>query len=306
VFDVAGVGTNSVDDVLHLPVPTAELLESGKARITDREAICGGQTATMAAACAALGLRTRYVGAYGSDENGSRAKAALRYLGVDLSLCVDCEAPNRSAVIVVDAEGRRTVFWHRADALKLTREQLHPEFLNAAVVEVDDDDPELALHAARLARAAGRMVTSDLEHPSNTVEELIATVTHPILEQHLPTRLTGETDPERALRKLRRLNPGLLCMTRAEEGSVALDGDRFYTSPAFPIRLTDNTGAGDIFRAGYVYGLLKKWSVPEILRFANAAAAISCTRLGAIPSVPALEEVTEFLRGAPALQRRHS
>ena len=73
----------------------------------------------------------------------------------------------------------------------------------------------------------------------------------------MPTRLTGETDAERALRKLRRLNPGLLCMTRAEEGSVAFDGDRCYASPAFPIQLTDNTGAGDVFRGALIYSLLR-------------------------------------------------
>jgi sulfofructose kinase len=296
VFDVVGVGTNSVDEVLQLPVLMAELLASGKARIAERHDFCGGQTATMTAACAALGLRTRYVGAYGSDDNGRRARAALSRLDVDLSLSVECDAPNRGAVIVLDANGRRTVLWHRAETLKLAPERLDLRFLDAQIVHVDDDDPDLALHAARLARDAGKVVTSDIEHPSDTVEELIATVTCPIFEQQLPTRLTGETDPERALRKLRRLNPGVSCITLAEEGAAALEGHRFYASPAFRVDVVDNTGAGDVFRAGFVYGLLQKWAVPEILRFANAAAAISCTRLGAIPSVPSLPEIIECLK----------
>ena len=295
MFDVVGVGTNSVDEVLQLSVLMPELLEIGKARVAQRHIVCGGQTATMAAASAALGLRTRYVGAYGSDENGKRVQAALGQHHVDVSLAIECDAPNRTAVIVVDAAGRRTVFWHRADALKLTPDRFDARVFDARLVHVDDDDPELALHAARGARRAGRLVTTDIEHPSDTVEELIATATHPIFEQHLPVRLTGETDPERALRKLRRLNPGVLCMTLAEEGAVALEGDRFYTSPAFPVEVVDNTGAGDVFRAGFAYGLLHEWPVPQILRFANAAAAISCTRLGALPSVPCLPEVTARL-----------
>ena len=84
-------------------------------------------------------------------------------------------------------------------------------------------------------------------------------------------------------------------MTRAEQGSVALDGDAFYTVPAFSVKTVDGTGAGDVFRAGFIYGLLKKWTVPDMLRFANAAAALSCTRLGAIPSVPTLDEVEGLL-----------
>ena len=80
-------------------------------------------------------------------------------------------------------------------------------------------------------------------------------------------------------------------MTLGDQGAVALEGDRFHVAPAFKVNVVDNTGAGDVFRAAFIYGFLQRWSVPEQLRFANAAAAVSCTRLGAIPSVPALDEV---------------
>jgi sugar/nucleoside kinase (ribokinase family) len=124
---------------------------------------------------------------------------------------------------------------------------------------------------------------------------LISSVTYPILEQRLPATLTGESDPERALRKLRRLNPHLLCMTMGEQGAVALEGDRFHVAPAIKVKMVDDTGAGDVFRAGFIYGLLQGWTVPEMLHFANTAAGVSCTRLGAIPSVPTLAEVDELL-----------
>ncbi len=127
------------------------------------------------------------------------------------------------------------------------------------------------------------------------MEQLIAAVTFPIFEQKLPTRITGEQDPERALRKLRRLNDGLLVMTRGDEGSVALDGDTFHVAPAFRVKVVDATGAGDAFRAGFIYGVLQKSNVPDRLRFANAAGALSCTKLGAIASVPTLSEVQKLL-----------
>ena len=120
-------------------------------------------------------------------------------------------------------------------------------------------------------------------------------MTFPIFEQRLAGQLTGEHDPERALRKLRRLNTGTMVITLAEEGAVALERDTFYAAPAFKVKVVDATGAGDVFRAGFIYGLLQKWKVPEILRFANATAGVSCTRLGAIPSVPKLAEVNALL-----------
>ena len=295
MLDVVGVGTNSVDEVLQLPGEAVTVLASGKVRVSDRRFLCGGQTATVMAACAALGLRSGYLGAFGSDEHGRVMRNALKSCGVDVRGSIECDAPNRGAVILVDPQGTRTVLWHRSDRLKVPFKELRVSALQGHVVHVDDDDPELALHAATLARAAGTVVTSDLEHVSDRAEQLIASVTFPIFEQDLPGRLTGERDAERALRKLRRLNEGLLVMTRGEAGSVALEGDTFHVAPAFNVKVVDGTGAGDVFRAGFIYGLLQKRSVPELLRFANAAAAVSCTRLGAIPSAPTLDEVQALL-----------
>ena len=52
----------------------------------------------------------------------------------------------------------------------------------------------------------------------------------------------------------------------------------------------DTTGAGDVFRAAFIYGLLKGLPPRDMLRFANAAAAVSCTRAGAMASVPTTDE----------------
>lgn len=295
MLDVIGVGTNSVDEVLQLPVSFEAVPAGGKVRIGDRQFMCGGQTATVMAACAALGLRPGYVGAFGSDEHGQLIRDTLAQLDVDIRGSIECDTPNRGAVILVDPQGNRTVLWHQSSGLKVPFGNLQTLTMRARIVHVDDDDPDLALHAAEAARLHDIRVTSDLEHPSDSVERLIAAVTYPIFEQNLPATLTGERDPERALRKLRRLNDGLLVMTRGAEGSVALDGDEFHTAPAFAVNVVDATGAGDVFRAGFIYGLLQKWGVAEMLRFANATAAVSCTRLGAIPSVPKLCEVQEFL-----------
>jgi sugar/nucleoside kinase (ribokinase family) len=295
MFDVIGVGTNSVDEVLQLPAEIAGIPAGGKMRVSERRFMCGGQTATVTAACAALGLRSAYMGAFGSDEHGRFIRNELKSCGVDVRQSIECDAPNRGAVILVDPHGTRTVLWHRSERLKLPFEKLRASAVQAAVVHIDDDDPEIAVHAASVARASGAAVTSDLEHLSEHAETLIASVTYPIFEQNLPARITGERDPERALRKLRRLNAGLLVMTRAEQGSVALDGDTFHVAPAFTVKVVDGTGAGDVFRAAFIYSLLQKWPVPEMLRFANAAAALSCTKPGAIPSVPTLEEVSALL-----------
>jgi sulfofructose kinase len=295
--DVTGVGANSIDLVLRIPTEIQSLAESGKVRIDGRQWFCGGQTATTVSACAALGLRARYIGAFGSDDDGKRLRAELARRGVDVVDAVDGDGVNPGAVIVVDVTGRRTVIWERDDRLGLTPDDIpHDVLKDSRIIHVDDVDRPAALHACVIARRFGIPVTSDIEQVTEGVEELVRGVTYPIFDHNAPAILTGESDPERALRKIRRMNPGLLCMTLGENGAVALDGDRFHCAPVEAVTTVDTTGAGDVFRAGFIYGLLQGWGVPELLRFANAAAAISCTRAGAIASVPSLHEVQDRLK----------
>ncbi|MCM3881534.1 MAG: PfkB family carbohydrate kinase [Vicinamibacterales bacterium] len=295
MLDVVGVGTNSLDDVVVTRSGLLDVISSGKARVDLRQTFSGGQTATAMCACSAWGLKAAYIGVFGSDENGTMVRRDLETRGVSTGDAVVADSPNRTAVIVIDGSGDRTVLWHRSERLSLPPARLDAGVLRARIVHVDDDDPAAALRAASIARQTQTPVTSDIEHVGDRTEELIAGVTYPIFNEHLPIAMTGESDPERALRKLRRLNPGVLCVTLGERGAAALEGDRFHLARAFSVDVADNTGAGDLFRAGFIYGLLNGWSVPDILRFSNAAAAACCRKLGAIPSVPTLDEVRGLL-----------
>ena len=117
------------------------------------------------------------------------------------------------------------------------------------------------------------------------------TIRYSRVTSSVPQALTGEADVERALRALRRHHDGLLCVTRGARGAVLLDGDDLHQVQACVVDVVDTTGAGDVFRGAFIYALLNGDAPADILRFANAAAAISCTREGAIGSVPTLKEV---------------
>jgi sugar/nucleoside kinase (ribokinase family) len=82
----------------------------------------------------------------------------------------------------------------------------------------------------------------------------------------------------------------MLCVTLGARGAMLLDGDRLHHEPAFSVAVSDTTGAGDVFRGAFIAAFLRGDPPEDILRFANAAAAISCTRLGAINGVPTLSE----------------
>jgi sugar/nucleoside kinase (ribokinase family) len=149
---------------------------------------------------------------------------------------------------------------------------------------------ETAIEAARLAGRLGIPVTSDLDRMTGRTEELVLAVSCAIFADGLPEQLTGERDHERALRRIRRKHAGLLAVTLGRDGAVALDGDRFLHSPGFAVEAVDTTGSGDVFRAGFIVGLLNGWTLDRTLRLANAAAALSCTRFGAMTGIPAFDE----------------
>jgi sugar/nucleoside kinase (ribokinase family) len=132
---------------------------------------------------------------------------------------------------------------------------------------------------------------------TDRTKDLIAAVSVPIFAQHLLPAITGESDPESALRTIRRSHDGLLCVTLGAQGAMLLKGDQLIVEPAMTVKAVDTTGAGDVFRAGIIYGILNDMEPREMLRFANAAAAISCTQRGAIAAVPARADVDRVLSG---------
>jgi sugar/nucleoside kinase (ribokinase family) len=85
-------------------------------------------------------------------------------------------------------------------------------------------------------------------------------------------------------------------VTLGVDGAMLLAGDRLHHVAALPVDVIDTTGAGDVFRAAFIHALLQSQSPAEILKFAAAAAALSCSRDGAMTSVPALSEVQRALR----------
>lgn len=296
-WDVVGIGENSVDFVNILPSYPQPHGPSAKMRIRERRVFCGGQMATAMCACASLGLRAKYVGVTGNDDNGRRIRAELQSRHVEISDVVVRDADNRFAVILVDeTTGDRMVLWDRDDRLRLQESELPVDALaSATVVHVDDVDDEVAIRAAGLARAAGAWVTSDIDRLTPRTEQLAASVTHAIFAEHVPKHLSGIDDMERALRKLRRTFDNVLVVTLGEHGAMALEGDTFHHEPAFQVAAVDTTGAGDVFRGGFIYALVNGLPIDEALRTGNAAAAVACTRLGALNGVPTLAEVRELM-----------
>jgi sugar/nucleoside kinase (ribokinase family) len=271
---------------------------AAKLRIAHRTISCGGQTATTLCACAAMGLATRYIGTTGSDDNGQIMRDALMERGVDIGQSLESDGDNAFAVILLDEQGERVVLWDRPLGLDLAPGDIDSSVIcDTRLLHVDDVDLDTSIRAALMAREEGLPVTSDIERVDARTDELVAAVTIPIFAEHALEPLTGERDFERALRKLRQRHAGMLCVTLGARGAMLLDGDQLHQVPAYPMPILDTTGAGDVFRGAFIVALLRGDAPEDVLRFANAAAAICCTRMGAIAGIPTSAETQALARG---------
>ncbi len=295
-WDVIGVGASCLDTVCRLPVFPRPDSAYSKVRMHGQERLCGGQTATALATCARLGLRVKYVGAVGDDDEGRRIQRELGGRGIDVASVVALDIPTATATILIDDSGERLVLWHRDPRLCVPPERLPvDEIRHARLVHVDDVDQGAAVAAATTARDAGVPVTCDIDHVTPRTQDLLALVSDPVFAEQVPLDLTGHADQGDALRALWDTYRVPVVVTLGDRGALAFDGRDMTAVPAFRIDPVDTTGAGDVFRAGFVYGLLQGWPLPQRMRFANACAAVSCTRLGAIGGAPSLADAQALL-----------
>jgi sugar/nucleoside kinase (ribokinase family) len=294
-FDVVGMGLNSVDFLTAIPqFPTP----NSKMRIRQFSKQGGGQVATAMVALARWGIKTKYIGKIGEDELGSFSLHSIRREGVDVSsVTIEPEAINQFAVILVDGiSGERTILWDRDERLMYREGELRKEEIcSGKILHLDGHDIQAAIQCARWAKEEGIPTVIDIDKVEPLTGELIKEIDFVITSSRFPKLLTELPDQEKAFLGLRKYTNGFLCATLGEEGAMALvDGEIIY-SKGFPTKAVDTTGAGDVFHAGFIYGLLRNWEVGEILRFANGVASIKCRDLGGRRGIPALKEVFKFL-----------
>jgi sulfofructose kinase len=294
LVDVIGFGEGSIDHV-HVVAELPGAARS-KARILSSYTAYGGQVATTMAACASLGMEAVHLGPVGNDGEAEALLQELSGRGVNVTRVIRRNAPTRFAILFVqESTGERFVWWARQDGLDVRPDELdRTHVAGARVVHLDATDPAAALRLAELASAAGALVTTDVDSASTETVRLLNAATVPIVAEHVPHEIAGEADLATALRRIRQPHQRTVCVTLGERGSAALDGDALVHVPAVPVHAVDTTGAGDVFRAGFIYGLVQAWPIRRILEFANTAAAVACTRFGAIQSIPTLMEVREF------------
>lgn len=298
-FDALGFGTNAVDFLVQVPLYPDY---ASKIELTDYVQLAGGEIATAMAGLTRLGLNTMYVGRFGDDAAGDFGIRTLKEEGVDVSLAEQITgATTQIAFIIIDERtGERTVIWKRDKKLAYRSDEAPVERVGEAkVLHVFPHDVDACIALAREAKAKGTIVSIDLDNDFGKLDELLPLVDILITSSDFPSRIFGIEDKHEALRALQeRFGPAVAGMTLGDNGSLMLCEGSFIETDGFavPGGCKDTTGAGDSFRAGFLYGVLTGASVEESARMANGVAALKCRAIGARTSLPTKTELHDLLK----------
>lgn len=295
---VAGLGQCSFDNLFYIdsfPEPDT------KKEIINWTTAGGGPVATALAGLSRLGVKCSFHGIRGDDEAGVKIAESLSKEGIDISgLLTRRQSCSQVAFIAVEqGSGRRTIFWKRPSAGPLKPNELPGNFLdNKDFLLIDGLMSEASFNAVGNAREKNVPVMLDAGRVREGMIELAHLCDYVVASEEFAREIAGKNrafDPEKAVRHINTFGARASTITLGDRGSITMTGNEIFRTPAFRVEVVDTTGAGDVFHGGYIFGLLKKWDIKDVVRFASAFAALKCRRHGGRMGIPTLRETENFL-----------
>lgn len=268
----------------------------GYAEIDDVRHMTGGEATNSSIVLAGLGVRVKLNGNWlGATDAGRRTKSLLDGYGIDTSslpLTPDYEGARE---VVFAADGTRTIFGTYGELLE-SRKWNRPaekDILAARVICLDPFFGEASARVAAIAGGAGiPVVTVDCVHDDALIGKVSAVV---VSGSYLHWKYAGEQLDE-VFQKYLEAASGLVVFTFGDRRLwYGRKGEPAKSFEPYAVDAVDTAGAGDAFRAGVAYGLLRGWEQDRTIDFSAALAAVVCTRSPGVLNSPRLDEVLEFM-----------
>ncbi|KKC26401.1 adenosine kinase [Sphingomonas sp. SRS2] len=318
-LDVVGIGNAIIDLLAHsedafldqhklakgamtlIDEPTAERLYTAMGPVTRAS---GGSAGNTIAGLGSLGAACGYIGKLRDDELGDAYRHDLLAAGVRFTTAMATEGPATArCIIFVTSDGERTMNTYLGACVNLTADDIDETLVASAKITYlegylyDDPQAKAAFHrAADIAHAAGRKVALSLSdsfcverHRDDFLDLVANRIDILFANDSEVASLFPDTGLDAALDRLSAM-VDLAAVTLGSEGSIVVRGGERIKSPAAKVeRVVDTTGAGDLYAAGFLYGLTNELPLAECARIAGLAAAEVISHFGARPETPLRE-----------------
>ncbi|PTR23821.1 ribokinase [Pseudomonas sp. GV085] len=266
--------------------------------------VSGGKGANQAVAAARLGAQVSMIGCVGSDAYGEALRGALLAEQIDCQAVSTVDGSSGVALIVVDDSSQNTIVIVPGANGALTTEAIDrfESVIHAAdvlICQLEVPDASVG-HALKRGRELGKTVILNPAPASRPLpSDWYASIDYLIPNESEASALSGLSvdsldTAQAAATRLIALGAGKVIITLGAQGSLFADGQRFEHFPAPVVKAVDTTAAGDTFVGGFAAALAAGQDEVSAIRFGQVAAALSVTRAGAQPSIPALSDVQAF------------
>lgn len=291
----------------------------------------GGAPANVLAMVSRLGGKTAFIGKVGRDAFGTFLRSVLAERGIDVSgLRFDETAHTTLAFVHLNERGDRSFSFFRdpgADQM-LTVKELPLELLDncrvfhfGSVSLTHEPSRGATLFAAEYAKKQGKLISFDPNYRAmlwDSEEKALEQIKQGIaiadilkVSEEEAQLITGDADPAGASQKLLNMGPAFVLVSLGELGAYYRNHACSGHVPAYTVHAVDTTGAGDAFAGAFLWNVrdmmreelafMSPVQAQEIVRFANAAGALTTTGSGAIPAMPGLKEIRACISGKGVL-----
>lgn len=312
-YDVIGIGNAIVDIIGRCDEEFLARHDAlkGNMRLVDAESVAsiyddmgpgveisGGSAANTLVGVASFGGRAAFIGKVADDDFGKVFAHDIRAAGVDFaSAPVGGQAPTSRCLILVTPDGERTMNTYLGISTDLDQGEVDPDAIRASgIVYLEGylfDRPEAKAafrQAVEIARSAGRKVALTLsdgfcvDRHRSEFRDLIRDGVDILLANEDEITSLYETDDFEDAAQRAASDTNLAALTRSAKGSVIIAQGERIEIPVHPIeRLVDSTGAGDLYAAGFLYGIATGKDLATAGRLGSLAAAEVISHVGARP-----------------------
>jgi len=299
---VVVVGSSNIDLVMKM----ARLPKVGET-VTDAAFVqaFGGKGANQAVGAARAGGEVAFVGCVGAHAYGAQVLHNLKADGIATRFVfVEAGVASGTALIMVGGEGQNYLSVAPGANYRLTPahvDRARPAIEGAAIVISQCEIPKETLeHVIALGAELGRPVLLNLAPARSLSDASLARLAYLAVNETEAEFLTGskverDHDVEAAAEALRARGPKTVVLTLGARGAYVAGEGVHALVPGFAVEAVDTTAAGDVHCGALAVALVEGRSLLEAVRFANAAAALSVTRLGAQPSAPKRSDIDGLL-----------
>ena len=270
----------------------------GKFRALEHVESGGGTAANAATTIAKLGGGVELWSRVGDDEAGKRIKAGLKHAGVDVRYVeMFDEGRSSNAVVIVDQDGERLVIGARDVNMPNGTSWLPLERVeNAGLVLADLRWVEAVRAVFSRARELGVPTLLDADLGGReSLTDILTLTDYAVFSQGALDEFLPGMDRRQQLDRVMLMGPRHAGVTLGPDGYMWRDTFGGGSGEGFVVPVADTTGSGDAFHGAFALMLSEQRSISECADAANAAAAMTCRRLGARSGLPTRAELETFL-----------